>query len=273
MRGGAEEAPDLARLRAAFALVEDAPAGDGCPATGEIWGCPATGEIWDGLHGALPPERLREVVDHLASCTACAEAWRIGLLLERPPGAAPAAAVSARAAVADRRSGPEAAAGSARDDEQAPRMVAPLRRWLPRRRPVATIAAGAAFAAAAALALVLGISRYLAVPAAQPLTLRGSETQAAATRWVTPDGAVLPRREATIRWTGPAQATYDLILETPDGQRSPARAGARGLTAGEYRIPAADLAKLPAGRPLHAILTAHLADGTSERIFRDFRLQ
>ncbi|HLX06550.1 MAG TPA: hypothetical protein VKY89_01670 [Thermoanaerobaculia bacterium] len=266
MKGGSEEAPDLARLRAAFAQVEDPPEGDGCP---------TTAEIWDGLHGALRPERLREVVDHLVSCAACAEAWRIGLLLEGPPEAAPAviSSPSAGVAAAARRSGPDAAASSGGHAESELPVVAPLHRWWPRRQPVAVSAAVAAFAAAAALVLVLGIWRYLAMPPAAPVTLRGGEAQAAATRWVTPDGAVLPRREATIRWSGPPQATYDLIFEDTEGQRPPALAAAHGLTAGEYRIPATDLASLPAGAPLHAILTTHLADGTSERIFRNFRLQ
>lgn len=283
MKRGSEEAPDLARLRAAFAQVEDVPEGDGCP---------ATAELWDGMHGGLRPERLREVVDHLASCAACAEAWRIGLLLEGPPEAAPAVISSPQAAlgVVALRSGADAAADSGDDARRdagddsggaagaaagsAPPLVVPLRRrWLRPRRPVAAFAAGAAFAAAAALVLVLGISRYLAVPPAAPVTLRGGGAQPAATRWVTPEGAVLPRREAIIRWSGPAQATYDLILENTEGQRPPALAAAHGLTAGEYRIPAADLAALPAGAPLRAILTTHLADGTSEWSFRNFRLQ
>ncbi len=263
MKGGSEEAPDLARLRAAFAQMEDPGGGDGCP---------STAEIWDGLHGALLPERLREVVDHLVSCADCAEAWRIGLLLEGPPEAAPAAISSSQAVldVADRRSGPDAAAGSGRDVEGAPPAALPFRRWFRPRGPVAALAA---VAAAAVLALVLGISRYLAMPPAAPVTLRGGEAQQAASHWVTPDGAVLARGEATIRWSGPAQATYDLIVEDSEGQRPPALAAAHGLTVGEYRIPAAYLATLPAGAALHAILTTHLADGTSERIFRDFRLQ
>ena len=44
--------------------------------------CPEPEKLWDGLAGKLPPDELRDVVDHTASCAACAESWRIGLEIE-----------------------------------------------------------------------------------------------------------------------------------------------------------------------------------------------
>lgn len=39
--------------------------------------CPSPAELWDAAEGLLPFERLRDVVDHGASCVQCSEALRI----------------------------------------------------------------------------------------------------------------------------------------------------------------------------------------------------
>jgi hypothetical protein len=69
-------------------------------------------------------------------------------------------------------------------------------------------------------------------------------------------------------------AGYDLNVELVDEQGAAKPiAMPRGLTATEYTLAARDLARLPPGAPLRVALTAHLPDGQSELIFRDFRLQ
>lgn len=63
---------ETSRLRAAFT----APA----PPTGS---CPEPDRIWEAVHGNLPPEEIREIVDHVAVCASCAEDWRIAVEFEK----------------------------------------------------------------------------------------------------------------------------------------------------------------------------------------------
>lgn len=57
---------ELDRMRQAFA--GDTAAGADCP--------PAP-RLWEAVHGELDPAEAAVVVDHLSSCGACAEAWRL----------------------------------------------------------------------------------------------------------------------------------------------------------------------------------------------------
>lgn len=67
---------ELARLRRAFAsLSQPAPA----PAA-----CPAPEKIWEAVRGELPPAELRQIVEHMAACPACAEDWRLAIALQKP---------------------------------------------------------------------------------------------------------------------------------------------------------------------------------------------
>jgi hypothetical protein len=55
--------------------------------------CPAPELLWDAMRAELPVERRQEVVDHVAGCLACAEAWRLAIEIDpdpRPVSAAPA---------------------------------------------------------------------------------------------------------------------------------------------------------------------------------------
>ncbi len=75
----------LERLRRAFA-------GDagGAPASRPS-GCPEPERIWDAAQGRTAPEAVAPLVDHLAGCATCAEAWRLATALrEAPPRARPA---------------------------------------------------------------------------------------------------------------------------------------------------------------------------------------
>jgi len=62
-------------LRQAFT----APGGSAPPAAD----CPAPETIWAAVHGELPPGPLRDVIDHTATCAACAEEWRLAVEMER----------------------------------------------------------------------------------------------------------------------------------------------------------------------------------------------
>lgn len=45
------------------------------PATLDV--CPPPAEVWDALQGAADPAARAAVVDHVAGCPMCAEAWRL----------------------------------------------------------------------------------------------------------------------------------------------------------------------------------------------------
>lgn len=64
----------LTRLQRAFAAAPpaDVPRAD----------CPSASTIWQGVHGELPPARLREIIHHISICTVCTEAWRLAEKLE-----------------------------------------------------------------------------------------------------------------------------------------------------------------------------------------------
>ena len=39
--------------------------------------CPEPDQIWAAVHGELPVEAIRDLVDHTAACPSCAEEWRL----------------------------------------------------------------------------------------------------------------------------------------------------------------------------------------------------
>jgi hypothetical protein len=81
---------ELTRLREAFAAPGTAP---------EPEACPPPDRIWLAVRGELPPDELRELLDHVAACPACAEDWRIAMAFEeesRAAGAAPVRTAPAR---------------------------------------------------------------------------------------------------------------------------------------------------------------------------------
>jgi hypothetical protein len=74
---------ELASLRRAFAADSQR--------TSETAACPAPETIWEAVRGSLPPAQVREVVQHVALCPACAEDWRLARTLqEQEAAAAPA---------------------------------------------------------------------------------------------------------------------------------------------------------------------------------------
>jgi len=235
----------LERLREAFAQPEEPAYPDRCP---------SVSEIWEGAHGRLPPDRLRDVVEHLASCSACAEAWRLAVLMDQ---AAPG----------------EEAADAAASQALAGYPVPGHRRGHPRWRLYAAMAA----AAAAAFAVVLGTYELRrSEPPAAVVQRGGAAGEAAAIHWLTADEAILRRSDVRLHWSGVPGATYDLEIDLEDesGAAKPVLIAMRhGLAATEYTVPAPDLARVPAGAPLHATLTAHLPDGRSDTISLDFRLR
>ncbi len=66
---------EVSRLRAAFtAPTSEAP---------DPGACPEPDRIWEAVRGELPPEEIREIVDHVALCASCAEDWRVAMEFEK----------------------------------------------------------------------------------------------------------------------------------------------------------------------------------------------
>jgi hypothetical protein len=168
---------------------------------------------------------MREVVEHVARCPACAEDWRLAAELNRQQAAA---AVTAPGRVLQGR----------------------FRQW----RPFATAAA-----LAAGLLVAVGLYRTVETGPRPPVY---REARHAGIRSLLPAGQALPRQNAVLRWSPLAGASaYDVQVSTQDLQPV---AAAKGQTAAEYRIPASALASLPPGARLLWLVDAIRPDGTHE---------
>ncbi len=215
-----QEAQELERLRAAFTAPEvKAPAPESCPS-------PET--LWSAVRGELPPQALREVVDHTALCSACAEDWRLAVEVNRQSA-----------------SQEETAPGDLTSNLPANVVVGRFGRW----RSVA-----AAVALAAGLFIAVGIYREAAVPS-QPAYRESPQT--APMRSLV--AGRLSNEDAVLRWTPLAGATsYDVSVSTEDLRQV---ATAHDLSATEYRLPAAALASVPPGAKLLWLVDAVFPDG------------
>jgi hypothetical protein len=203
-----DDEKELASLRQAFASSSQ-------PAPVAV--CPAPEKIWDAVHGTLPADEVREIVQHTAVCAACAEDWRLAHTLQSQEPAADAA--------------------------PAPLRFAPRSVSFHRLRTFG-------LAAAAALALVfVGVQYFKAPPqpaAPAPGDYRGNEPMVSS---ALPQGQPLDRAHFVLRWSAPAPgATYTVKVTTEDDTRLVA--SAEGLTATEYQVPASALQGIPAGSRL-----------------------
>jgi hypothetical protein len=206
----------LARLRAAFAASGPTPQ----PST-----CPAPEALWSAVRGEAAPQALREILDHVALCPACAEDWRLAVELNRQEAAERAATPG--------------------------KVLAGRFGW------------SRQFAAAAALAacLLLGVGVWRTEFAHQEPTFR--EAHHASIHSLLPEGQALSRQDAVLRWTPLTGATsYDVRVSTEDVLQTVA--SAKGTAATELRIPATALASLPPGAKLLWQVDAVRPDGTRE---------
>ncbi len=162
-----EDRDDVERLRRAFAEPGPAPDPEDCPS-------PET--IWEAVRGELPADEVRALVEHTATCPACAEDWRIAAAFEEE----------------SRAWQPEEA------PEERPK-IAWRRMWI---------------AAAAALVLtVLGLQTRNWIGEDQPPVYRNEGGAAITTR--VPEGTTLPRQAFDLKWS-PVQGalSYNLLVST-----------------------------------------------------------
>jgi hypothetical protein len=213
---------DLARLRAAFA----APAA----VAPDPESCPAPEVIWAAVRGELPPQELREVLEHTASCAACAEDWRLAAELDRQ-------------------------SASSADVATFPSNV--IRGRFGQWRAFAGVAA-----LAACLLIAVGLNRTGQVGPKDPTYREAPAAPGTVVRSLLPEGQVLPRQGAVLRWTPvTGAASYDVRVSTEDLRVVQT---AQDQTATEYRIPESALAGLPPGAKLLWQVEAVFPDGTRQ---------
>jgi hypothetical protein len=206
-----DDEKELASLRNAFASgSQETPA----PAV-----CPAPEKVWDAVHGKLPADEVREIVQHTAACAACAEDWRLAHMMQG-------------------------------QEEAVEAVPAPLR-FAPRSVSFHRLRTFG-LAAAAALALVFVGVQYFQAP--QQQGPKQSDTYREEPRQIkleslVPAGTPLDRDHFVLRWTAPvAGATYIIRVTTEEDTRPVA--SVEGLKAAEYQVPASALKDIPGGSRL-----------------------
>ncbi|MCP4654395.1 MAG: hypothetical protein GY856_03140 [bacterium] len=184
--------------------------------------CPEPQRLWAAVQGELSPGPLRELVDHTASCSACAEAWRLAHDLGRESG---------------------------RDTTVRPESAS--RRWR-----FGSLAAAAAVAAV----VIVGVGIELREPNQRPPAASYREAERAGIRSLLPAGVPLPRRDPRLRWSGPEGSRYDLLVTT--GDTMVVVVSEADLELSEYLIPQEKLPELPRDATLYWRLEATLPDGS-----------
>lgn len=185
--------------------------------------CPAPDRLWSAVRGELPPSETRRLVNHTASCPACAEAWRLAReVVRESPGEA--------------------------SEVERPSPAASGRRW--------RYASLAAAAAAAAVLAVVGVL-WVQSPGGPPDSVY-RQAEEGAIRSLVPDEEALPRDRVLLRWSGPEEARYDLRVST---EALDVLVTAEGLEEPEYLVRAAELEELPPSARLLWQVEATLPDG------------
>jgi hypothetical protein len=205
--------PDIERLRAALrALGEEALPREDCPTPERLWGA---------VRAELPAEQRREVVDHIAGCLACAEAWRLAVEIDpNPPLAA----------------------------------VAPHWPWLATFFEVRTLVPLAATVLVATAANVL----LLRGPE-EPPRPGYREAGPAAIHSLLPEKEAVSRSDFRLRWSpGPEGSRYDVRVTT---ESLDSVVSAQGLTEASFLVPESALNSLPSGSRLLWQVQMRLPDG------------
>jgi hypothetical protein len=188
--------------------------------------CPPAERLWDAAHGELAPDQVAALVDHVAQCALCAEAWEIAADLAKEVPAAQPARV----------------------------LTFPSRRvwtW-------ASLAAAAVIVIGVFVVPRGGINREAEGPSDVYRTESSSTL-----RPLVPDGQTLPKNAAVLKWSSAGDnATYSIDVATDD-LTPVAKASNLGTT--EYTVPETALRALPTGARLVWRVQASWPDGRSIR--------
>ncbi len=197
-------------------LVGSAPRGD----------CPSAEQLWQAVAGELEPEVFRRIVEHTADCPACAEDFRLTRAMVDQSGASKKRAEPSVGEVV-----PFARQAATRTSST---RTSSTRRW----------ASGLAIAAALIL-VVLNWRTQAPVETPTDPIYRSASTEELVSELA--DGAVLPRDQARLLWSGPEGARYHLVVTTEELEPV---FESRNLSRSEVTIPADQLAGLADGTVL-----------------------
>jgi len=190
--------------------------------------CPLPEQIWSAVCGELARKEFGEVVDHATTCPVCALAWQMA-----------------------EQAGVETGAPRINRSRQ------PWRAWY-------ALAAAAVLVAAATLVIQFREPDLAPVTATPEYRAPVEET----VRSNLEDGATLGRDDCTLSWTGPDEATYNILIATEDFQVLHRE---HGLTARSFTIPSQALQDTPSGGVIVWQVEVVLVDGT-RKPSRTFRL-
>jgi anti-sigma factor RsiW len=193
--------------------------------------CPVPETLWSALHGELPPAELRQVVDHTATCPACAEDWRLALAME----------------------GEE----DEEEEEEPIAWVSAHNGHLHRFRVWMTVPI------AAAVASLITVAQW---GMRQPLPMSAFRGQDQA---VTGSSAPmkLSRRDGVLSWPAvPGAVSYEVIVDAKNGALDIQKA----VNEPHLRLEPSQLERLPRGTEIRWTVDAILADG-SRRQLPNFR--
>jgi hypothetical protein len=236
-------------LRDAFAAVaETAVPGEDCPEP-EM--------LWDAVRGELPPEELKEVVDHTARCAVCAESWRLAVELTSETGVADVGEDAETTSVLPAREVDEDGFWSS---------------WLQVAALVAVLA-GAGW--------VVRNTDWLPGTGGPDTAVRGGDDTGITA--LTPQNRALSRDGLTLRWTAPATPSrpgvgegalrYEVEVIWVGEAASTVVFRARDLERTELAIPPEALANLPADAVILWTVTARLDGEQVDRKTFNFRLR
>ena len=188
--------------------------------------CPPAERLWEAAHGELAPNHVAPLVDHVAQCALCAEAWEIAADLVKEAASAQPTRV----------------------------LTFPSRRvWT-----------WASLAAAAVIVIgVFVVPRgWINREGEGPAEVYRTELSSTL-RPLTPDGQALPRNAAVLKWSSAGDdAIYSIEVAT--GDLTPV-AAASNLRTTEYTVPETALSAFPAGSRLVWRVQATWPDGRSIR--------
>jgi hypothetical protein len=190
--------------------------------------CPAPDRIWAAVQLELPLEERLAIIDHLASCQVCAEAWRLSMEL--------------------------AAEGTTvKPDDRTP---APFNRAA----ILTTAKSRPAWAAiAASLGVIAGLVFVLRSSLTDEPVLRAPANGAIES--LVGERGQIPRDDFRLEWSaGPPGARYDLTMTTSDLE---VIVDVRGLDRTEYRIAPERLADVPPGARVLWRVFARTPDGAT----------
>lgn len=201
---------ELARLSRAFAARSRSPSQH-----------PEPEQVFDAAAGHLEPSQRAQVIDHIAECAECTEAWRIAMELGvRPSEAIPSAVVPARGRVESSSV------------------------WK--------------FALAASVVVGVGAVTYITLreQPASPQYRTGIDTAAPVS--LVSRGR-LPREQFLLRWSpGPAGSAYDVRVSTADLSALFAQ---QNLGVSELLVPSDALQRVSAGEQLLWQVEVRLPEG------------